>query len=67
MSPGLHACPLQNDDPVPVDPSSPTALTLPGGRASTVVISAVVNSLFRWTLKTKGAEVFAIYRCKARG
>jgi len=28
---------------------------LPGERASTVVVSAVVNSLFRWTLKTKGS------------
>ena len=29
-------------------------MLLPGEKASTVVISAVVNSFFRWTLKTKG-------------
>ena len=48
------ACPQQSDDRVPLDAPG-SATMLPGERASTVVVSAVVNSLFRWTLKTKGS------------
>ena len=53
MSKGGGACPQPEVDYVPVvDP--PTG-PLPGERASTVVTSAVANSLFRWAIKTQGA------------
>ena len=54
LSPCIHACPTQSDGLVPDDGPSPSTMLLPGEKASTVVISAVVNSFFRWTLKTKG-------------
>ena len=54
MSPLEVACPRLDDGHVPVE-SSVDATLLPGSRASTVVISAVANSLFRWAAKTKGA------------
>ena len=48
------ACPRQEFDYVPVaHPSSGSPL--PGERASTVVTSAVANSMFRWAIKTRGA------------
>ena len=54
MTRDSFACPQQRDDRVPQD--APGSVTmLPGERASTVIVSAVVNSLFRWTLKTKGS------------
>ena len=47
------ACPQPKVDYVPVEPSSPSSV-LPGERASTVVPSAVANSLFRWAVKAQG-------------
>ena len=54
MSSSKPACQQRDDDYVPVEPPHSSTL-LPGERASTVVISAAVNSLFRWVSKTKGA------------
>ena len=59
MKPEEAACPQQSVDHVPVEASSSTTL-LPGERASTVVPSAVANSLFCW-VKTRGA--FRIFFC----
>ena len=55
MSGGSDACLRPVGDYVPLDASDSGGVLLPGERASTVVIAAVVNSLFRWTLKTKGS------------
>ncbi len=48
------ACPQQVVDDVPVE-SAALDTMLPGARASTVIPSAVANSLFRWSLNTQGA------------
>ena len=55
MSGDGYACPRLAPDYVPMDASDSGGMPLPGERASTVVIASVVNSLFRWTLKTKGS------------
>ena len=55
MNPWNPACQQQRPDFVPDEPLDPSALPLPGERASTVVVSAVVNSLFRWVAKTDGS------------
>ena len=54
MSPRKIACEQREDGYVPEEARhSPTML--PGERASTVVVAAAVNSLFRWVARTKGA------------